>query len=88
MELSWRLVDSGEAIESYSVQPTCSLESLNIFGNIITLFITWYCQFETIQGKQKLTPLCRVMMPLDIQVFRKCLLVQVKIKGVLMVNER
>lgn len=72
MELSWRLVDSGEAIESYSVQPTRCLESLNIFDNIITLFITWYCHFETIQGKQKFITLCRVMMPLVIQVFPKC----------------
>jgi hypothetical protein len=58
MELSWRLVDSGEAIERLSVQPTCRLENLNIFDNIITLFIAWYSQFETIQGKQKSIPLC------------------------------
>lgn len=56
MELSRGLVDSGEAIEIYSVQRTCSLESFYLLYNIITLFIPWYSQFETIQGKQKPTP--------------------------------
>lgn len=56
MELSRCLVDSGGAIETHSVQPTCSLESLSTFYNITTLFIPWYCQFETIEGKQQHIP--------------------------------
>jgi hypothetical protein len=67
MELSWRLVDSGGAIETGSVQPTCFLESLNTFYNITTLFIRWYCQFETIEGKQKHIPVFGVMAPLAIK---------------------